>query len=197
MTARPEHPATTAAPATITIKGTVSDPSGYPLAGVAIVLFDDTTPLGSTTTDDVGGYRFTRVSASAGAEHRIEATDETGAHIATSSRCTIGPGATTTHDATMAIAGYVQGTVTTQDGASPAQPATHVCVTAAVADTIHVAYVSATGRFRLGGLPAGTCTVTFEDSDRAETVAHSATVTVNAGRTTTVEDQVLRSLGAN
>jgi hypothetical protein len=190
---------TTVAPATVTIMGTISDPSGYPLAGVTIALFeagrDGHAPLGTTTTDDVGGYRFPRVRAAAGDDYRVEATDDSGAHVFTCSSVTIGPDTSTTHHATMPVAGYIQGRVTTQDD---------VCVTAAGESTVQAVYVSVRGTFRLGGLPAGTYALAFHDStlafadqyynnvridDAAD--AHPTRVTVTAGRTTTIEDQVL------
>ena len=184
---------TTVASAPVTIMGTTSDPSGYPLAGMTIALFDawreEGARLDTTTTDDVGGYRFGWVPGTTGEEYRIEATDESGAHVFTHASVTIGPGITTTHHTTMPVAGYIQGKVTTQDGTAPAQPGGHVCVTAAGENTVQTVYVSAKGAFRLGGLPSGTFTVTLDD----ETSGQSTTVTVavTAGSTTTIDDQVL------
>lgn len=195
MTARPAHLTTRDAPATVTIRGTISDPSGYPLAGITIVLFadgrDHGPPLGITTTDDVGGYRFARVHTMAGAEFRVEATDESGAHVFTRSSVTIGSGIPPEHHTIMPIAAYVQGRVYAHDGTGPAQPGGRVCVTAAGENTVQTVYVSARGRFRLGGLPSGTYTVAFEDGDLADPDARRTKVTVAAGSTTTIEDQFL------
>jgi hypothetical protein len=208
MTARLERLTGTVAPATVTIMGTISDPSGYPLAGITIVLFEDGrdegTRFGTATTDDVGGYRFARVRAMAGDDYRVEATDDSGAHVSTCASFKIGPDITTMHHATMPIAGYIQGKVTTQNGTAPAQPGRHVCVTAAGETTVQAVYISVNGKFRLGGLPAGKYALAFHDSDLAfadqcysnvriddDACAGSTKVTVTAGDTTTIEDQVL------
>ncbi len=147
--------------------------------------------LDTTTTDDVGGYRFARVHATAGDDYRVEARDDSGAHVFTCSTFTIGSDGTT-HHTTMPVAGYVQGTVVVQDG-STTQPATHVCVTAAGENVVQAVNVSAKGTFRIGGLPAGKYTLLFHDDVHLDDAvsAHWMSVTVAAGRTTTIEDQVL------
>ena len=156
--------------ASATITGTVSDPSGYPLAGITVVLFEggrgeEVMRLDTTTTDDIGGYRFTRVHATAGDDCRVEATDESGAHVSTCSTFAVGADATT-HHTTMSVAGQVQGTVVVQDG-STTRPATHVCVTAAGENVVQAVNVSAKGTFRIGGLAAGSsrcCSTTTSTS---------------------------------
>jgi hypothetical protein len=194
MTAELARP-TPVASATTTITGTVSDPGGYPLAGITIVLFEggrgeDGMRLDTTTTDDIGGYRFTRVHATAGDTFRVEATDDSGGHVSTCSTFTVGTAATTLHT-TMPVAGHVQGTVVIQDGATT-RPATQVCVTAAGEDVVQAVNVSANGTFRIGGLPAGKYTLLLHDDVHLDTVsAHWLSVTVAAARTTTIEDQVL------
>ena len=68
-----------------------------------------------------------------------------------------------------------------------------MCVTAAGEDVVQAVNVSAKGTFRIGGLPAGKYTLLFHDDvHRDDAVsAHWMSVTVAAGRTTTIEDQVL------
>jgi len=170
------------------VTGTISDPSGYPLAGITVALFtegrDEGTRLDTTTTDDVGGYRFTRRHPVTSDDYRIEATDHTGAHVSTSLTVTLDPDRATPQDLTMPVAGYVQGTVVSRRGL-----ATDVYVTASGEHTTQSAYVTARGTFRIGGLPAGEYAVTFQDD---ELVAHEALmVSVTAGRTTTVEHQLI------
>ena len=90
MTAELARP-TPAAPATITITGTISDPGGYPLAGITVALFEggrdeDGMRLDTTTTDDVGGIPVRSGSTPRpGDDFRVEATDDSGAHVFTRS----------------------------------------------------------------------------------------------------------------
>lgn len=187
MTVHPMRPTTNVALSPI-VTGTISDPSGYPLAGITVALFtegrDEGTRLDTTTTDDVGGYRFTRRHPVEGDAYRIEATDPTGAHVFTRLIVTIDPARATPQDLTMPVAGYVQGTVSGRE-----LPATDVCVTASGAHATQAAYVSAKGTFRIGGLPPGEYAVAFQDE---ELVAHEPLmVSVTAGRTTTIEHQLI------
>jgi hypothetical protein len=209
MTARLAPPTRTAAPAAITVSGTISDPGGYPLAGITVALFEggpvEGSRLGTTTTDDSGAYRFGRVPAVVGADdYRVEATDDSGAHVFTRSSVTIGAGGLATHPLTMPLAGYVQGRVITPGGADPARPVAHVCVTAAGQHTTQAVAVSVLGRFRLGGLPPGRYALAFHDSEGryadqwydnvrvgSTSQVHPTAVTVVAGETTTIHDQVL------
>ena len=187
MTVHPMRPTTIVALSAV-VTGTISDPSGYPLAGITVALFtegrDEGTRLGTTMTDDVGGYRFTRRHPDVGDDYRVEATDHTGAHVSTSVAVTIDPARATPQDLTMPLAGYVQGAVVGRE-----QPATDVCVTASGEHATQAAYVSANGTFRIGGLPPGEYEVTFQDDDLA--AGDPVTVSVTAGRTTTVGDQVI------
>ncbi|KRC65883.1 hypothetical protein ASE12_14615 [Aeromicrobium sp. Root236] len=181
------RPTTTVALSAV-VTGTISDPSGYPLAGITVALFtegrDQGTRLDTTITDDVGGYRFTRRQPVAGDDYRVEATDHTGAHVFTRLAVTIDPARPTPQDLTMPVAGYVQGTVVSDE-----QPATDMCVTASGAHATGAAYVSAKGTFRIGGLPPGEYAVTFQDADL--TAREPIVVSVAAGRETTIEDQVI------
>ncbi len=196
MTTELARPTTPVVPATVSVAGTISDPGGYPLAGIEIALYevgsDDGVRLDTTITDDVGGYRFARVRATAGDDYRLEARDDSGAHVFTCSTFAIGSDPTT-HHTIMPVAGYVQGKVFTQNGSTPAQPATHVSVTAAGAYVVQAVNVSAKGTFRIGGLPAGKYTLLFHDDVHLDDAvsAHWMSVAVAAGRTTTIEDRVL------
>jgi len=144
-------------------------------------------------TDDVGGYRFTRVPAVPGEAFRVEAMDESGAHVSTSTTFTLDAGSATQHHTTMQVAGYLQGTVTTGPGTAASEPPMRVCVTAAGQSTFQSVYVSVRGTFRIGGLPAGNYAVVFHDETPRddEVGAHWTTVSIAAGRTMTLEDQEL------
>ncbi|KQV75117.1 hypothetical protein ASC61_08940 [Aeromicrobium sp. Root344] len=185
---------TTLAPSTVAITGTISDPEGYPLAGILVALFangrDEGVRVETATTDDIGGYRFTRIHTTVGDDYRVETTDPSGAHVFSRSIVTITSGPTTTHHRTVQVAGHIQGTVTTRD-AHRLQSGTEVCVTASGVGAVHAVNVSARGRFRIGGLPAGEYALTFHDSNPRSAAAPPVLVTVAAGRTTTIEDQVL------
>lgn len=196
---------------TITLTGTISDPSGYPLANIKILLFkdgtDEGTLIGTTTTNSAGRYRFTGVQLVEGdTDYRLEATDGSGAHVFRSSSLNVGSGTTTTHNVTMLIAGFIQGKVSTQDGDAPAQPAKHVYVTAYGANAIGEANVSARGKFRIGGLPAGKYFLAFQGdaafrdqcysnilkgTEGCEGTTGATQVTVTAGQATTITPQVL------
>lgn len=186
---------TTLAPSTVAVAGTISDPEGYPLAGITVALFangrDEGVRIETTTTDDVGGYRFTRMHATVGDDYRVETTDPSGAHVFSRSIVTINSGPVTTHHRTIQVAGHIQGTVRTQDDRARVQSSTEVCVTATGEHTGQAVNVSARGRFRIGGLPAGEYAVTFHASDPGLTDLPPTLVTVTAGRTTTLEERVL------
>jgi hypothetical protein len=160
---------TTAAPTTVTITGTISDPGGYPLAGIKIELFkdgaDEGTYVGTATTNDAGRYRFTGVQAEAGDPFWFGATDSSGAHVYAYSGFNVGSGTVTTKNRTMSIAGFIQGKVSTKDGTAAAQLGKHVYVTAYGTDTVASAHVSAKGKFRIGGLPAGSYVLELIDGD--------------------------------
>jgi len=186
---------TTLAATTVAITGTISDPEGYPLAGITVALFahgrDEGTRMDTTTTDDVGGYRFARIHTKVGDDYRVEVTDLSGAHVFARSILTINSGPTTTHHQTIQVAGHIQGTVRTQDDTARLQSGTEVCVTATGQHAAHAVNVSARGRFRIGGLAAGRYAVTLHASDPRLADLPPTLVTVTAGRTTTLEDQVL------
>lgn len=197
--------ATTSATSTgVTITGTISDASGYPLAGIKIEMFadgaDEGTHVGTTTTNDAGRYVFSGVEAEAGDPFWFGATDSSGAHVYTYAGFTIGTGTRTTKNRTMPIAGFIQGKVSTKDGSAPAQPAKHAFVGAEGEDWGSDAHVSAKGKFRIGGLPTGKYTLTFLDPDFADQCYSNirapfhgscrTQVTVTAGRTTTITPQV-------
>jgi protocatechuate 3,4-dioxygenase beta subunit len=214
----PDRRGTTAAIATAstasttgTITGTISDPSGYPLPGITIRLFkdgaDEGTLVGRTTTNSAGRYRFTGLQAEAGDAYRVEGMDPTGAHVFLYSSFDVGSGSVTTHNATMKLAGYIQGKVSTKDGTAPAQPGRHVSVTAYGENAVETVDVSAKGTFRVGGLPAGRYVLELLDRDDAfatqcydnvrmgaegcEGTTGAARVTVTAGKATTITPQVL------
>lgn len=192
MTALLAHNARIAAPAptvgTTTVTGTISDPSGYPLAGIEIRLYDggscDGSLVESTTTDDAGSYRFARVLTDGTDTYRFEADDLTGNHVfACSPALATEAGVPTIHDLTMKAAGIIRGKVTTE----------HVVLV--TADSRHSGSevtVSANGTFRLGGLPAGTYTVNFVDLTDSECKGQT-TVKVLAGQTTTLKARTLSS----
>ena len=201
---------TSAVPTTGTITGTISDPSGYPLAGITIQLWDNGADEGSlvatATTDSAGRYRFAKVATDGDDAYRFEAEDLSGAHLHLSSGTFVVPaGRTTTHNGTMKLAGFIQGKVSTKDGAAAAQPAKNVVVEADGGDVALDAKVSAKGFFRLGGLPTGTYRVRFQDSAGTFTTTcynnvptinggrcpGMTTVAVTAGKTTTLKPQVL------
>ncbi|MEJ7635471.1 carboxypeptidase-like regulatory domain-containing protein [Aeromicrobium sp.] len=188
---------TPAALTAVTITGTISDPEGFPLPGITVALAeqgpDESPYVGSTTTDDAGAYRFTRLRAAVGDSYRVEATDDSGSHVSTCSTVEVKSGAMTKHHATMSIAGHIQGRVTSHEGGAPDQPATHVCVTAESESAVHAVHVSAMGTFRIGGLSAGDYLLAFHDTDITgdEARPRSMWVTVTPGRATTIDDQVL------
>ncbi len=201
---------TSAAATTDTITGTITDSSGYPLPGITIRLFDDGPDEGSlvdtTTTNTAGRYRFTGVQAESGETYRLEGTDPTGAHVFLYSSFEVGPGAAMTHNATMKLAGFIQGKVTTKVGSAPAQPAKHAYLTAYGKNTTETVSVSAKGTFRIGGLPAGTYALELQDRDEAfaaqcynnirmgsegcEGTTGATRISVTAGKATTIAPQV-------
>lgn len=203
--------ATTSATSTTgTITGTISDPSAYPLSGITVQLWDNGPDEGSlvatTTTDSAGRYRFANVATDGDDAYRFEARDTSGAHIDLySGTFPIAAGKTTTHDGTMKVAGFIQGKVSTKDGTAAAQPAKNVVVEAEGGDTSQDVKVSAKGFFRLGKLPTGTYTVRFQDSTEKFSgkcynnvpmsyngrCPGATTVSVTAGKTTTLKPQVL------
>ena len=114
---------TSAASTTGAVTGTISDPSGYPLAGITVRLYDDGPDdgdlVGTTTTNDAGRYRFASVRTDGDDLHRFDAKDVSGAHVFLySSSFPVAGGTTTTHNGTMQIAGLVQGKVSTQVGSA-------------------------------------------------------------------------------
>jgi 5-hydroxyisourate hydrolase-like protein (transthyretin family) len=171
---------------TATVTGTAFDPNGYPLAGIEIRLYDDGARDGSlvdtTTTDDAGRYRFTKVLTDGTDSYRFEAEDMTGNHVfSCSPSFVVKAGVTANHDLTMKVAGIIRGRVATQ----------HVVLV--TADGRHAGgevTVSSNGTFRLGGLPAGTYTVTFQELAEPDRRAQT-TVKVAAGRTTTLKARTL------
>lgn len=203
--------AATSATATMdTITGTISDPSGYPLAAIKIRLFkdgaDEGTLVGTTTTNSAGRYRFTGLQAEGGDAYRVEGTDPSGAHVFLYSSFDVGSGTATTHNATMKLAGFIQGKVSTKSGTAPAQPAKRAYVTAYGEYAVQSVFVSAKGTFRIGGLPAGKYALEFLDRDDAfaaqcynnvrmgsegcEGTTGATRVVVTAGKATTITPQV-------
>ncbi|KAA1395349.1 carboxypeptidase-like regulatory domain-containing protein [Aeromicrobium ginsengisoli] len=185
----------TLASSTVAVTGTISDPEGFPLAGITVALFangrDEGVRVDTTTTDDVGGYRFTRMHATVGDDYRVETTDPSGAHVFSQSIVTITSGPMTTHHRTIQVAGHIQGIVRAQDDSARVQSGTEVCVTATGEHAVQAVNVSARGRFRIGGLPAGEYAVTFHASNPKLADLPPTLVTVTAGRTTTIEDRAL------
>ncbi|KAA1395350.1 carboxypeptidase-like regulatory domain-containing protein [Aeromicrobium ginsengisoli] len=195
-----------AAPAGAVVTGTIFDPSGYPLTGITVRLFrdgpDEGTLVDTTRTNDAGRYRFNGVEGTTGDSYRVEGTDESGGHVFVDSTFDL-TGTTTTRNATMRLAGFIQGKVSTKIGTAPAQRATKAFVSAESEDAAEGAHVSSKGTFRIGELPPGTYTLTFLDSafayqcyDNLRAPFHgscsrSTKVTVIAGRTTTINPQVL------
>ena len=187
------------------ITGTISDPSGYPLAGITVRLWDngpdEGSLVGTTTTDSAGRYRFANVATDGDDAYRFEAEDLAGAHLYTYSGTFVVPaGTTTTSNLTMQLAGIIQGKVSTKDGDAAALPGRNVLVEAGGREV----KVSAKGYFRLGGLPSGTYRVDFRDTAGkfwpqcynnvlmiAFTPCPGTKVTVTAGKTTTLSPQVL------
>lgn len=201
---------TSASSTTGNITGTISDPSGYPLSGVTVRLWDNGPDEGSlvatTTTDSAGRYRFSNVATDGDDAYRFEAEDLSGAHIYTYSGTFVVPAdKTTTYNKTMKLAGFIQGKVSTKDGTAAAVPARNVVVEADGSDVALDVKVSAKGYFRLGGLPTGTYRVRFKDSaGKFTTTCYNnvrtinggrcpgmTTVAVTAGKTTTLKPQVL------
>lgn len=202
---------TSAAPTTATITGTISDPSGYPLAGITIELFkdggDEGTYIGTTTTNDAGRYRFTEVHGDAGDAFRLQGRDPSGAHVALYSEFTLKAGAATTNNVTVQLAGLVQGKVSTKNGSAAAQPGKHVLVTAYGERAVETVLVSAKGRFRVGSLPAGKYVLELHDRDDlfadqcynnvrkskegCEGTKSATRITVTAGKTVTITPQVM------
>ncbi len=111
-----------------------------------------------------------------------------------------------THNATMKLAGFIQGKVTTKVGSAPAQPAKHAYLTAYGKNTTETVSVSAKGTFRIGGLPAGTYALELQDRDEAfaaqcynnirmgsegcEGTTGATRISVTAGKATTIAPQV-------
>jgi protocatechuate 3,4-dioxygenase beta subunit len=193
-----------------TITGTISDPSGYPLAGITVRLYDDGPDdgslVGTATTTDAGRYRFSHVRTDGDDVYRFEAKDNPGGHVYSYSKSfPVAADKTTTSNLKMKIAGFIQGAVTTKDGSAPAQPGKHVYVDADGKSESGSALVSANGKFRLGGLSAGTYTLSFQDSTETfapqcysnvrmvddNGCAGTTKVTVTAGKATTIKAQVL------
>lgn len=174
---------------TTTVTGTIYDPSGYPLAGIEIRLYDggprDGSLVETTTTDDAGCYRFAKVLTDGMDSYRFEADDMTGHHVyAGSPSFVVKVGVTATHDLTMRVAGIIQGNVdTSRESVLVIAEALHWSAEAAV---------SAAGTFRLVGLPAGIYDVTLRDTSGPVDLG-VAKVKVTAGRTTTLMPQWISS----
>lgn len=181
---------TTGTVSTGTITGTISDPQGYPLAGITIRLYDDGhgTLVDTTTTDDAGCYRFTNVLTDYAGRYRFEADDMTGCHVYCGSPSfVVKAGVTATHHLTMRIAGIIQGKIATEGK--------RVVVTAEAEHWAGEATVSPNGTFRLAGLAPGTYAVTFRALSRT-TGTEVLKVKVTAGKTMTLKPQKLSSLRA-
>lgn len=181
---------TTASPAPVTIKGTISDTDGYPLAGITIRLYDDGdgSLVDTTTTDDAGSYLFTNVLTRGAARYRFEADDMTGSHVYCGSPAfVVTAGAPAIHHLTMRIAGIIQGRVATEGKC--------VIVAAEAEHWAGEATVSPNGAFRLGGLAPGTYTVRFRDLSET-TGTDVPKVKVTAGKAMTLKPQKLSSLPA-
>jgi hypothetical protein len=202
--------ATTSAGTDITITGRIADPDGYPLGGVTVRLFDngpdDGSVVATATTNEVGRFRFPKAPSSPADTYWLVADDQSGYHRSAQTQFfTAEPGQTTTRNLTMKNAGIIQGIVRTKVRDEPSRPAKHVEVWAEGTKGGNSVKVSANGRFRLGGLPTGVYTLTFEDTtgefattcyDDVLQVDWScpegtATVKVTAGRVTTIDKQVL------
>lgn len=198
-----------AAPGTGKISGTISDPSGYPIAGAQLRLYDsesdDRNLVGTATTDETGRYRFNGIELAGDDEFRFDVNDPSGRHIyGYTTMFPVKKGDTATKNLTMKLGGIIQGKVSTKAGSAPAQPGKHVNV---VADTSRSSFdvnASAKGRYRLGGLAAGTYLVSFHESTnafRAECYHNilmskgvckgATTVKVTPGKTVTLTSQVL------
>jgi hypothetical protein len=171
---------------TTTVTGTIYDPSGYPLAGIEIRLYDggpaDGSLVETTTTDDAGRYRFAKVLTDGTDHYRFEAEDLTGNHVyVCSGSFATEAGVPTTQDLTMKAAGVIRGKVTSSHA---------VLVTADSKTTGGEVTVSANGTFRLGGLPAGTYIVNFVDLVESQCKGQT-TVKVVAGQTATLKARTL------
>lgn len=200
--------AANAAPGAGTIAGTISDPSGYPLAGVTIRAFDAGGPAGTTTTNAAGAFRFGGLPTDGEADYRYRATDETGQHLTSSAlHIIVKPGTTTTANLSLRLAGIIQGKVYTQHGSAALVPGKNIQVAADVGTDGGVSrsvIVSAKGGFRLGGLPTGSYYVSFDDvTQEYDEACYNnirrtkqgcvgiTKVSVTAGKTTTLSRQVL------
>lgn len=200
-----------AEPATVTVTGTVSDPSGYPLAGIKVELYkdgpDEGTYIATTTTSDAGRYRFNGVQGKAGDTYRLQGRDPSGAHVALYSEFKLQAGTVTTNNTTVQLAGFIQGQVSTKKGTAAAQPGKHVLVTAYGERAVETVLVSAKGKFRIGSLPAGTYVLQLNDRDDlfatqcydnvrmskegCEGTTSATRITVTAGKTVTIRPQVM------
>lgn len=199
---------------TYKVTGTVTDADGYPLANMDVTLSshpadEDEAKVVTTRTDSGGRYTFKAAPATTEKDYSLSAADPTGRYVeryAPSFALT----RNTTRDLALGAAGFVQGQVSTKDGSAAARPGSTVRVIALSDDDAAFAdaKVSANGRFRLTGLPAGTYAVRFQDtshtfeglcyddvpwppSSDSETCATTTPVVVKAGRTTTLKPQVL------
>jgi hypothetical protein len=200
------------AAATVTVKGTVTDTHGYPLPGIDLTLkevgIDDGPRLvAKGRTDEAGRYTLNKVPADPAITYFMEIEDRTGHH-----QTTYLSGLTVTKDITrnvrLASAGFIEGTVSVRDGDGPVMSARFVRATAISDDDVNFAATLATsaGRYRLGGLAPGRYKVQLRDTrgqlqglcydqvawDENETCSQPVTlVTVRAGRTTTLEPQLI------
>lgn len=200
---------------TFRLTGTVSDSSGHPLVGIDVTLGshpadeDEPRVVGRARTDSSGRYTFKAVPAASEKDYYLSATDPTRHHVETFSS-TFALTKNTTRNLTLEAAGFVQGQVSTKDGAAAAKPGSTVRVTALKNDdsAFGEAKVAANGRFRIGGLPAGTYVVQLQDTTSTfeglcyddvpwptgsdiETCATTTPVVVRAGAATTLKPQVL------
>ncbi|MFN8466892.1 MAG: carboxypeptidase-like regulatory domain-containing protein [Caldilineaceae bacterium] len=166
------------APEGYAITGTVSAENGQPLSGMGVQLFSfvDSTfsyvppRLAATTTDAGGGFRFDGLGAG---RYQLRAVDPSGLHAATVyadptngvSDIFLSDVPQPPLDIRMARGGALSGQVRRDDG----QPLPYARLRLFPADIVYLQYewpdtnyAGADGRFRIGGLPAGTYRVCAE-----------------------------------
>jgi hypothetical protein len=151
---------------TVSLTGTVTGPTGVPLAGACVAL--QTNPVPGTTTDAAGHYTFTDVQPSTTGTFVLSvspacSTDPLGADYLpyTSGPIAAAPGAVTTANVTLTLGGSISGRVLNGNGTA----LYGACIVAvAVTGSANAQGQSAiNGSYLLGELPAGSYALTFSD----------------------------------